>query len=256
MRVLLSSHGKACLELGGNSIIKFLTVGPTHPVFDSMPRDSFYKEYNTVSRMTEDEAVLSFISVAKRAYKHNPEVCKFLWSKVMGKNFSEMSAEELIALYNKLARSVNKAERKAFSSKADAIQAIEKLDALIQEPTPVQLKHEGAKMTEVMTNEAGESVAVPTPKKTRGKGIGKRAMELILEGKSNQEVIDIIKSEIEDAHPTMATMAWYRNKLRTDGLLPKSERKSKAKEATPEVEAEADEVKGQDAEVEADSQEA
>jgi len=241
MRVLLSLHGKAALEISGKSIIKFLTVGPLHPIFDSAPRDSFYKEYNTVSNMTVDEALFSFLRVAKRAYKHSPEVCSFIWSYFMGKNFSEMSADELLFTYNRLARSLNKSERKAFSSKAEAITAIEKLDNLVVEPTPVQLKHE-AKMTEIVTNEAGESVTVATPKKPRGKGIGKRAMELILEGKTNQEAIEIIQAEIEDAHPTVATMAWYRNKLRQEGKLPKVERKAKAKKDEPEVEAQEEEA--------------
>ena len=143
----------------------------------------------------------------------------------MGQNFSEMTADELLFVYNRLARSLNKPERKAFSSKADAIRAIEKLDNLVVTPTPVQLKQEGTKMSKVALDE----------KKPRGKGIGKRSMELILEGKTNQEVIEIVKAEIADSNPTVATMAWYRNKLRQDGLLAKPERKAK-KTAEPEVE--------------------
>jgi len=101
-------------------------------------------------------------------------------------------------------------------------------------------------MSEVKLDDNGNEVAVvPAEKKTRGKGIGKRAMELILEGKTNQEIIEIIKSEIAEANPTVATMAWYRNKLRQDGLLPKPVRK--AKKAPAEVEAEE-----QDAEAVAD----
>ena len=64
--------------------------------------------------------------------------------------------------------------------------------------------------------------------KPRGKGIGARAMELLIEGKSTQEVIDIVKSEIPDANPTPATIAWYKNKLRQEGKLAKAERKPKA----------------------------
>ena len=53
--------------------------------------------------------------------------------------------------------------------------------------------------------------------KPRGKGIGARAMELLIEGKSTQEVIDIVKAEIDGANPTPATIAWYKNKLRQEG---------------------------------------
>lgn len=246
MRVLLSRHGKACLEIGGNAVIKFLTVSSMCPIFDSMPRSAFFKEYNTLSKMTELEALLSFVGVSKRAFKHNPEVCNFLRSQIMGQNFSEMTADELLFVYNKLARSLNKQERKAFSSKSEAIRAIEKLDNLVVAPTATQLKREGGNiMSEVKLDDNGNEVAVvPAEKKTRGKGIGKRAMELILEGKTNQEIIEVIKAEIADANPTVATMAWYRNKLRQDGLLPKPVRKVK-KDAAPEAEeqgAESEEV--------------
>ena len=250
MRVLLSRHGKACLEIGGNAVIKFLTVSSMCPIFDSMPRSAFFKEYNTLSKMTELDALLSFVGVSKRAFKHNPEVCNFLRSQIMGQNFSEMTADELLFVYNKLARSLNKQERKAFSSKSEAIRAIEKLDNLVVAPTATQLKREGGNiMSEVKLDDNGNEVAVvPAEKKTRGKGIGKRAMELILEGKTNQEIIEIIKAEIAEANPTVATMAWYRNKLRQDGLLPKPVRKAK-KEAAPEAEAEAEaETEEQDAE--------
>ena len=238
MRVLLSRHGKACLEIGGNAVIKFLTVSSMCPIFDSMPRSAFFKEYNTLSKMTELEALLSFVGVSKRAFKHNPEVCNFLRSQIMGQNFSEMTADELLFVYNKLARSLNKQERKSFSSKSEAIRAIEKLDNLVVAPTATQLKREGGNtMTEVKLDDNGNEVAVvPAEKKTRGKGIGKRAMELILEGKANAEIIAIIKEEIADSNPTVATMAWYRNKLRQDGLLAKPVRKSK--EAKPEAESE------------------
>ena len=68
---------------------------------------------------------------------------------------------------------------------------------------------------------------VTQEKKPRGKGIGARAMELILEGKTTAEVIETIKSEIEGANPTTATIAWYKNKLRQDGRLPPANRKKK-----------------------------
>ena len=77
-------------------------------------------------------------------------------------------------------------------------------------------------------------------KKPRGKGIGARAKELILEGKSNQEVIDTIKEEIEGANPTTATIAWYKNKLRQEGKLPATNRKKKGKVADVAAEDEED----------------
>ena len=74
--------------------------------------------------------------------------------------------------------------------------------------------------------------------KVRGKGIGARAMELLIEGKTTQEVIDTVKAEIPDANPTPATIAWYKNKLRQEGKLAKpvkAEKKVKAAKAPAEV---------------------
>ena len=87
MRVLLSRHGKACLEIGGNAVIKFLTVGSTCPIFDSMPRSAFFKEYNTLSKMTELEALISFVGVSKRALSTVLKSVTFLGAKSWVKIF-------------------------------------------------------------------------------------------------------------------------------------------------------------------------
>lgn len=133
---------------------------------------------------------------------------------------SEMSLTQLMLWYNKLAATVNKKPRNAFASKAEALAAIEKLDIIIAQQTPQQ---EAAQTRRSKMSD--QDVAVE--KKPRGKGIGARAMELILEGLSNQEVIDTIKVEIEGANPTAATIAWYKNKLRQEGKLPATNRKKK-----------------------------
>ena len=91
--------------------------------------------------------------------------------------------------------------------------------------------------------------------KPRGKGIGARAMELLLEGKGTQEVIATVKAEIPDSNPTPATIAWYKNKLRQEGKLekpvktPKPEKKVKA--APVEADASGDDT--EDADDEADA---
>lgn len=242
MRLLRSRNGKVALEIGGNILMRFLYITANGPEFGSMRKADFYREYNALLPTTEDKAVLSFVSAAKRGFKHNGAVCKFLWEQIMSKNFTEMSTLELISVYNSIAASVNKPARKAFGSKAEAIAAIERLDSLVKEPTQNQLK-EAKIMTQVETlDENGNAVETPV-KKARGKGIGARSMELILEGKTNAEVIEIVKSEIEGANPTPATMAWYRNKLRQDGLLAKpvkKEKAAKAAKAEPAVDTEGD----------------
>lgn len=240
MRLLRSRQGKVALEIGGNAIIQFLRVTSEGPKFDASERRAFFSEYNRILDVDPFEAILSFTVVAKRGYRHQADVCAFLWEQIMSKNFSDMTLAELISVYNKLAASKNKGQRKSFSSKAEAISAIERLDALVKEPTVEQLQNQGKIMTQTVDENGNVVETVAAEKKPRGKGIGKRAMELILEGKTNAEVIDVIKQEIEGANPTPATMAWYRNKLRQEGKLAPSNRKAKgeAVEAEAEVEAE------------------
>ena len=43
------------------------------------------------------------------------------------------------------------------------------------------------------------------------------AKELIRAGKTNEEVLAAVKEQFPDAKTSMASINWYRNKLRTDG---------------------------------------
>ena len=66
-------------------------------------------------------------------------------------------------------------------------------------------------MTEdVKTNEA-EQPNEKTP------GVGDVAKDLIRGGKTNEEVLAAIKEQFTDAKTSMASINWYRNKLRGDG---------------------------------------
>lgn len=66
-------------------------------------------------------------------------------------------------------------------------------------------------MTEdVKTNEA-EQPKEKTP------GVGDVAKDLIRGGKTNEEVLAAIKEQFPDAKTSMASINWYRNKLRGDG---------------------------------------
>jgi len=190
----------------------------------------FYREFNKVLSMPPLTAAYSFLKVAKRAYRHNQEVIEFLLGEIILKNMQEMSLAELIVVYNELCVAAGKKPRKAFDSKKAALEAIEKLDATLQAPTQEQIisaeqsNQRSRKMSEV--NEAGEVVAVEA--KPRGKGIGARASELLIAGMATADVIATIKAEIEGANPTPATIAWYKNKLRQEGKLPKPVKKDPA----------------------------
>lgn len=69
-------------------------------------------------------------------------------------------------------------------------------------------------MSEDTTNTAGENTETKEPK---GPGVGDVAKTLIREGKTNEEVLAAIKEQFPDAKTSMASVNWYRNKLRTDG---------------------------------------
>lgn len=69
-------------------------------------------------------------------------------------------------------------------------------------------------MSEETTSTAGENTETKEPK---GPGVGDVAKTLIREGKTNEEVLAAIKEQFPDAKTSMASVNWYRNKLRTDG---------------------------------------
>ncbi|URA07033.1 hypothetical protein P9A47_gp65 [Xanthomonas phage Elanor] len=69
-------------------------------------------------------------------------------------------------------------------------------------------------MSEDNTNTAGEATE---PTKEKAPGVGDVAKTLIREGKTNEEVLASIKEQFPDAKTSMASINWYRNKLRSDG---------------------------------------
>ena len=69
-------------------------------------------------------------------------------------------------------------------------------------------------MSEDTTNTAGENTETKEPK---GPGVGDVAKTLIREGKTNEQVLAAIKEQFPDAKTSMASINWYRNKLRGDG---------------------------------------
>lgn len=227
MSIRRSKGGKTCLVLGGHSITNFITHGKGGLIKVIMPTDKFLKEWNKVLETSLLDGLTSYLCVAKRAYKHDANIIVVLWELFMNQYSSELSLAQLVLCYNKLAASVNKPPRKSFESKAAALTAIEKLDTIIAQQTPQQ------EAAQTRRNTMSEKDVAE--KKPRGKGIGARAKELILEGKTVAEVIETIQAEIEGANPTAATIAWYKNKLRQEGLLPPTNRKAKVAEAAEEA---------------------
>ena len=74
------------------------------------------------------------------------------------------------------------------------------------------------------------------------RGIGTVAMEAIKKGATNQEALAAVRKEFPDAETTTASINWYRNKLRTDGVngfdgkpVPSAREQAKAEKAKAEA---------------------
>jgi len=72
-------------------------------------------------------------------------------------------------------------------------------------------------MGETTTTTETPAAEATVEKKAKGPGIGARAIELIREGKSNEDVFATVRAEFPEAKTTMSSINWYRNKLRGDG---------------------------------------
>lgn len=72
--------------------------------------------------------------------------------------------------------------------------------------------------------------------KQKAPGVGDLAKELIRAGKTNEETLDAIKEKFPEAKTSMASVNWYRNKLRSDGESVPTARELKA-EARAEAKA-------------------
>ena len=77
-------------------------------------------------------------------------------------------------------------------------------------------------MTEDVKTDEAEQPKEKTP------GVGDVAKDLIRGGKTNEEVLAAIKEQFPDAKTSMASINWYRNKLRGDGEQVPTARELKA----------------------------
>lgn len=85
--------------------------------------------------------------------------------------------------------------------------------------TTKQLKGATAKAAASKATKAAASGKKPV---ARGQGIGAFVEEQLKAKKSTEEVLEAVKKKFPDAKTTPASVAWYRNKLRESGDLPKA----------------------------------
>ncbi|CAN7650733.1 hypothetical protein LJR039_005026 [Pseudorhodoferax sp. LjRoot39] len=130
---------------------------------------------------------------------------------------------ELLALHNAIADKA--AGPKTFSSRPRLLDRIRKVAAakninlakFRQEPTA-----EVAEAQVQPSAEAVESVAAPTEpeKKPNGMGVGKLAREYLMlpSGWPHQTIADQINTQIPGAKASAASVRWYANKMRKEGI--------------------------------------
>jgi hypothetical protein len=169
-------------------------------------------------------------------------------------DLSSLSQSELTETYNKLATAASKGTVKSFKDKATAIARIQALQGEVGTLTPSQqkaadaadakaaapaakkaaAKKEPAAKPEAKPKNLGQHIAAKKAakapaqksgkaadgeKKPRGMGVGKFCMDLILKGKTNEEVLEAVKAKFPEAATSASSVSWYRNKLKSEGQL-------------------------------------
>jgi hypothetical protein len=76
--------------------------------------------------------------------------------------------------------------------------------------TPIVADAVFEQMLETATEAALTNSAVDVPVTPKGQGIGQYAKELIAEGKTNEEVVELVKARFVGASTNRACVAWYR----------------------------------------------
>jgi hypothetical protein len=79
-----------------------------------------------------------------------------------------------------------------------------------------------------MTKAAAEKPA-KEPKAPKGPTVGDVAIEAIRAGKTNEETLAVVKAKFPEAKTKLASINWYRNKLRSEGEKVPTAREQKAK---------------------------
>lgn len=75
---------------------------------------------------------------------------------------------------------------------------------------------------------AAKAKSAPKPR-AKKEGVGALAVKLLLEGKTNEEALAAVKRAFPKSSVSASSIAWYRNKLRSDGRKVPTARELKAK---------------------------
>lgn len=82
------------------------------------------------------------------------------------------------------------------------------------------------------TKAKAKAKKVTNPTGRKGMGVGKAAREALLAGATNEEALEAVRAAVPSATTGIASIRWYRNKMRSEGLDVPSARELKAKKAS------------------------
>lgn len=88
--------------------------------------------------------------------------------------------------------------------------------AAVKKPTADKVKLPAAFKKLPVAKKAAAVVKQDSEKKPRGQGIGTFCKELITAGKTNEEVLAAVRQKFPGASTSAASVAWYRNALRSE----------------------------------------
>jgi hypothetical protein len=93
----------------------------------------------------------------------------------------------------------------------------------LKNPTPKAEAKPAAKVVHTKSGRRAKDPEVDVPVKAKREGISATARTLILEGKTNQEVWEILKARFNLDDSKRHYPTWYRCEMKRTGLLPKGE---------------------------------
>lgn len=242
-------ESRVALEFNrGTKWSEYLAFDPRGVQVYRLETVEFHKRFTRTLSSSLEGAASAFLRSLKDAYLPWEGAADVLleiliMAKTNGsKDLSAMDAKELVAYHNQLAFHVPGiiALKSWKNAKSELVARIKELEGKVKQPTAAQQKHaadgkpaeteakpkrkaepvaKGGKVTVSKTPKAKPAKSEKAPAAPRGQGIGAFCMDLLGKGKSNEEVLSAVKAKFPDAKTSAASVAWYRNKLVSEGKL-------------------------------------
>lgn len=235
----------------GDKWTEYLAFEPTGLQKFREPTAKFEERYNKKLETPLEHVALAFVRSLKSAYLPGDGVAEiilevYIMAATNNNDLTALDTKALLDVYNKLAVAASKVELKSFKeSKTKLIARIEALQEEVAKLTPKQsanktvaadkaakrlagledkktaAKEKAAPKTEGKKAEPAKPAEKqkPKPPAPKGQGIGAYCMDLIQKGKSNAEVLEAAKKQFPDSKTSASSVAWYRNKLKADGVI-------------------------------------